>query len=111
MMYVRDRRVDSIWETWWLFFVMKSPYAPSQFVDIVALFTPVLVFVVVVDRFDPDMDWMMGFGLLNLGTSAAVDIEDRKVSFFRVLVSRSEVRHGPRPEPGLDVVVIGSQSI
>lgn len=67
---------------------MKSPYAPSQFVDI-ALFTPVPV----VDRFVPDMDWMMGFGLLNLGTSAAVDIEDSELSFFGGLVSRLEARH------------------
>ena len=78
MMYVRDRRVDSIWETWWLFLVMKSPYAPNQFVDM-ALLTLLLV---VVDRFVPDMDWRMGFGLLNLGTSAAVDIEDRELSLL-----------------------------
>lgn len=56
---------------------MKLPYAPSQFVDMVLL-TSVLV----VDRFVADMDWMMGFGPLNLGTSAAVDIEDLELSFF-----------------------------
>lgn len=81
-MYVRDRRVDSIWETWWLFLVMKSPYAPSQLVDI-ALLTPLPV-LVVVDRFVADMDWMMGFGLLNLGTSAAVDIEIAGCPFLGV---------------------------